>query len=127
MQFFFFFYYSERPVLLSDEEAREVVLLLSQTEEKPVNSEDVLNDNIMNTTVTHDVFDTTVIHDGTEYHFLEDGHYYFEYPGLSPPELEGSSDLSLQKDLSFDNSTSPKKTFKIKFSTDPIKVSIYLK
>lgn len=110
-------------MLLSDEEAREVVLLLSQTDEKHTNSDDVLNDNvnIMNTTVTHDVFDTTVIHDGTEYHFLQDGHYYFEYPGL-PPTLEESSGINSSKDFSFDSPAPPKKKSKIQFSTDPIRV-----
>lgn len=114
-------------MLLSDEEAREVVLLLSQTEEKHANCEDVLNDNIgvMNTTVTHDVFDTTVIHDGTEYHFLEDGHYYFEYPGLNP--IEDSHEMSLNREMSFDVCTPPKKKTKIQFSTAPIKVFLLYK
>ena len=115
-------------MLLSDEEAREVVLLLSQTEEKHNTTEIIANENveILNTTITHDVFDTTVIHDGTEYHFLKDGHYYFEYPGLSPVESEENGESTVPKDISFDNPPSPKKKSKIHFSTDPIKVSYVL-
>lgn len=77
----------------------------------------------MNTTITHDVFDTTVIHDGTEYHFLKDGHYYFEYPGLSPAESEDAEMVNSPKIISNDNCPSPQKKSKIQFSTDPIKVS----
>lgn len=115
-------------MLLSDEEAREVVLLLSQTEEKHNTTEVVVNEKTenLNTTVTHDVFDTTVVHDGTEYHFLKDGHYYFEYPGLSPAESEENGECSAQKEISFDSLSSPKKRSKIYFSTDPIRVNFIL-
>lgn len=115
-------------MLLSDEEAREVVLLLSQTEEKHNTTEIVANEKteILNSTVTHDVFDTTIIHDGTEYHFLKDGHYYFEYPGLSPAESEEITESSAPKDITFDSVSPPKKKSKIYFSTDPIRVNFIL-
>ncbi|XP_035213190.1 uncharacterized protein LOC118187104 isoform X2 [Stegodyphus dumicola] len=115
---------SERPVLLSDEEAREVVLLLSRSEEKQKDSPDDMhneniNNEILDTTYACDALNATVVHDGTEYHLLEDGHYYFEYPGLSPPESE---EVEIKPDEISSPNAQPRKKTKISFSTDPIKV-----
>ncbi|XP_055949749.1 uncharacterized protein LOC129984021 [Argiope bruennichi] len=118
----------DQSVLLSDEEAREVVLLLSRSEEVQKNSPDeitnVVDKGILNSTFTaSEKFNSTVVHDGTEYHFLEDGHYYFEYPGLSPTESEEMVELNKSiTEESLDSSRASRKKSKISFSTDPIKV-----
>ncbi|XP_042899538.1 uncharacterized protein [Parasteatoda tepidariorum] len=116
----------EHPALLSDEEAREVVLLLSRSDESHKDvAEETLNDNckkeVLNATFTQGEFDSTLIHDGTEYHFLEDGHYYFECPGLSPPEIEENCQLEPVNDVP-DPEHPIRRTTKISFSTNPIKV-----
>ncbi|XP_054717292.1 uncharacterized protein LOC129226688 [Uloborus diversus] len=123
---------SEPRVLLSDEEAREVLLLLSQSDEKP-EEKCSTEENALNSTFTQDTFNSTFTQDGsktsftldgTQYHLLEDGHYYFEYPGLSPPELDesGSSEMSAENLNASDDQKVPRKKAKIHFSTDPIKV-----
>ncbi|GFR16998.1 hypothetical protein TNCT_4651 [Trichonephila clavata] len=81
----------DQSVLLSDEEAREVVLLLSRADEMQKESPDAIsNDKVYLAQHLLPLRSSiqTIVHDGTEYHFLEDGHYYFEYPGLSPTESE---------------------------------------
>ncbi|GIY93507.1 neurabin-2 [Caerostris extrusa] len=117
----------DQPVLLSDEEAREVVLLLSRSDEMQKDSpNEIISDidkDLNSTYVANNKSNSSVVHDGTEYHFLEDGHYYFEYPGLSPTENEEMRELKDDiSEESIDSGQSSHKKSKISFSTDPIKV-----
>ncbi|GFV76079.1 neurabin-1 [Trichonephila clavipes] len=115
----------DQSVLLSDEEAREVVLLLSRSDEMQKESPDAISNNkslLSSTFTASEKFDSTIVHDGTEYHFLEDGHYYFEYPGLSPTEREEMVEITSMSNESVDSNQSPRKKSKISFSTEPIKV-----
>ncbi|CAL1289185.1 unnamed protein product [Larinioides sclopetarius] len=118
----------DQSALLSDEEAREVVLLLSRSEDISKNSPDEIPSDVdkgmLNSTFTaSEKFNSTLMHNGTEYHFLEDGHYYFEYPGLSPAESDEMVELNKSStEDSLDSSQASRKKSKISFSTDPIKV-----